>query len=441
MANRIKRQEREQKRLQRRLFFKTHFKKTKQQAKTDLRPGLVLVAESKSKGHFHDDNKKFLPLFCATQRLKTTYPDTHHIFIKILKYPKRLFTELFYYEKLAAVFFKIKTCRSLESWKIPKSKNNKVIFKSLFCHLLVKYQIPKCVEAEIFNYAFPDSKDDGFGIRVMLMIADGLGVHRIANIDLGLNGKANYFFHRSPPQLDIEKAIAWSKFRNIGLSYSLSLQLAQKLEVKVNKPLADWHLDLIFFLKRFPDLSQHDLKKILDFVTYQKKEGLEYWLPNYKESIVIPALFPVFEFKGRTVASVLRFVKEWEDYVKLAKENGTNGVFLNSLIKPFKLSQKKTFVTISQIKTLKDLVKEGKVMGHCVGTYGNSCLKNYTSIWSLRKRMPNGKIKNMLTIEVNEVHQTIEQIKGKFNRNPNADEMEWVKDWATKENLKLKLID
>ena len=154
------------------------------------------------------------------------------------------------------------------------------------------------------------------------------------------------------------------------------------------------------------------------------------------EYINVPSLYPDFKLKGRSVASVLRFNEEWISYLKLIKGVGV-GNFSSSKFKPFRTYHKKSLVTIKQIMNAKDLIKEGKIMSHCVATYAGECAKGDSSIWSLKIRSSNKKVKNVLTIEILENEKHINEALGKCNRNATKLEHQWLKAWAEKEGLKL----
>ncbi len=71
---------------------------------------------------------------------------------------------------------------------------------------------------------------------------------------------------------------------------------------------------------------------------------------------------------------------------------------------------------------------EGMVMNHCVGSYADSCVKGFCSIWSLREYQ-DGKWLSRVTIELNKGSRIV-QASARFNARPNDEHKKIIKRWA-----------
>ena len=442
MANKKKRIERELTLVRDRELLKTRFKTEKQKRKDGVKSFLEIFLKAESPNDFIGEERKnlFLFLFRKTRYLKNKNKENYQVFYKILTSSKPVFSYAYFYEKIAVSLTVQSPCRSFESWKVPKSKNDNVIFKSLFCHLLVAYKIPNAVDDIIDRliryYLTMDSKE----VEIMFHMIKGNGIHQFPRLKLEMNSKMNFLLNHAPQHFNLPRAMWWAKIKSMGVSNSIAAKLVDNFYIYIDTKWEEWYDDLIFFLNRFPDITKKDLKNILDFIIAQKKNGVNIHLNNCDEKAWVAALFPEFKFKGRTVASVLKYVEKWRAYVQLAKDAGVDGEFKVSPIQSMRIKQGKRLIRIRQITNLKNLALEGNKMNHCVATYAGECLSGTSSIWSMNEILAIGKMKRMITIEVNEKNKSIEQASGNSNRELNEMEKRWLKTWVEKEKLECENI-
>jgi hypothetical protein len=81
-----------------------------------------------------------------------------------------------------------------------------------------------------------------------------------------------------------------------------------------------------------------------------------------------------------------------------------------------------------QLCTAADLVAETRAMRHCVASYASKCIAGRASIWSLRRRGPDGADR-LLTIELDPWRKVV-QVRGFANRLPLAEEVKILERWA-----------
>ncbi|MFK8008250.1 MAG: PcfJ domain-containing protein [Saprospiraceae bacterium] len=442
MANKKKRIERELTLVRDRELLKSQLKKEKQQRKDGLKSFLEIYLKAKKPNDFRNEARKnqLLFLFRKARYLKSRNKKGYQTFLKMLSFPKPIFSQVYFYEKMASSFVIQTPCRSLESWKMPKSKNDNVLFKSLFCHLLVAYKIPNAVDDIIDRfirfYLTMECKE----VEIMFHMIKGKGIHKFPRLQLEMNSKMNFLLNHAPLHFNLPRTMWWAKIKSMGVSNSIAAKLVDNFYIQIETEWNEWYDDLIFFLNRFSDISKSDLKKILDFIIAQKKNGINIHLNNCEEEAWVPALFPEFKFKGRTVVSVLKYVEKWRAYVQLAKDAGVGGEFKVSPIQSMRIKQGKRLIRIRQITNLKSLALEGNKMNHCVATYAGECLSGTSSIWSMNEILAVGKMKRLITIEVEEKTKKVLQASGNSNRDLYEIEKKWLKKWVEKEELECENV-
>lgn len=86
-------------------------------------------------------------------------------------------------------------------------------------------------------------------------------------------------------------------------------------------------------------------------------------------------------------------------------------------------------------KTANDLIDEGQRQSHCVGSYINYVSNGEKYILFMRRADdPNTSV---ITLDVNPNTKVLTQYRGFGNRAPSDEEMEFIKKWAKKKNLKI----
>jgi len=140
-----------------------------------------------------------------------------------------------------------------------------------------------------------------------------------------------------------------------------------------------------------------------------------------------------FSLQSATLNSITRRANAY--YEDIARRRNRNSYFRNYThrkgvnMKDFVYDFEGIQYQIIQLKTLYELTIEGRVLHHCVSGYSAKCFMGDSSIWSLRDNQDN----RMVTIELKNTR--IAQIKGDYNRSPNALEKSIIKTWAWKNKL------
>ena len=360
------------------------------------------------------------------------------VFIAILNHPKIAFTEYKYYLVLLQVLvISQNIARPLSAWKTPKSKAPAVVLKSLFVHLFVQYRLPKVVIGSVSNILLTKGVDSWQG-RLLLGLAVGEGLHRInfVGFHFPINSKSNYHFYQAPEEYTLMQALAWAKLRSSKVGYTISNILARKLYKDYYQKWPTWMAEVTGFLQRHPQITATEINQILSFLIFQKIRPYQMTIPDATYKIEVTPLFPTFSLKGRTLASVKKYLEKWKVYLAAMKIAGTHGNLPVSRFKGFTYRMNNgRMYTFKQILSVKDLIMEGKRMNHCVGSYVGACMEKRSSIWSAQLRFPKGQLKKVLTIEIDEQDSTVAQVQGMCNRNHSKEEDIAIKAWMAAEQL------
>jgi len=441
MANRQKRIAKETRLLQKKEQFRKRFRVAKHKQKTGLRTLLVQLSLDK------------VPLTNVTQakedsiirdfqalihRFSKFDNSQKLLFIELVRHPKINFEESFSYHLLFDAIQLIHTpARKLASWKAPKSKSDKSIFKSLYLHLFVAYRLPAVVQNNLIHILYV-GKITSWKSNLLFGLAEGNGLHHISGIPFACNSKMNFHLCQAPDDYSLEQALAWAKLRSSNTGHRVSNVLARKLFKGDYTNWPTWIPNFLGFIQRNPAITARQINRLLSFIVFQKEQKYLLPFPEVSYKLEVEPLFPNFSFKGRTISSALNLENKWKAYLQILRETRSKGALPPSPTKPFTYRSKNGKVyTFRQIGSIKDLIIEGKRMNHCVATYSKNCLEKVCSIWAVQIRFPKGLTKNLLTIELVEATKHLEQIQGMCNRNPSKEEMEAIKAWATKETLSI----
>lgn len=215
--------------------------------------------------------------------------------------------------------------------------------------------------------------------------------------------------HEIPIKQAIIYSIAYAESNSIGKSLRIS-----KTKVNTFNLPDDFWGEVIRFFARQESESKEQLDDIVDYIVYRRRENPDFTIIG----------------KGHTVESLTKKVTEWHQDLRRLKVIGDH--FWEGIpVKDSQYSQKNpnkhdntvNVWKFTQIKSAKDLQKEGNAMRHCVLSYKNDCIEGKSSIWSLTLNDH-----KKLTIEVR--GSRIAQVRGLANRIARDDEINVVKKWA-----------
>ena len=151
--------------------------------------------------------------------------------------------------------------------------------------------------------------------------------------------------------------------------------------------------------------------------------------------------WPDFSIKGRTPASMLRLLHDWNGDVT-EKRPSEPFSWLPSNIPGFRFAENSNQQNgsrewaIRELVTSAELYVEGRSLQHCVYTYAPKCRRGESTIWSLRLRVDD-KEKRLATIEVDPSKGEIIQIRAKRNAYAGSQASQVIRQWAESAGLKV----
>lgn len=445
MANRKKRLAKEEEQLKKELQVQSLLLVKKRQVKNHIESREMLVdyiaSWFKNHGRFLNpplgrdlENRYNADFMLDIRRLfnSNIRSENRRLFLVLIQHPKLAHCGSSFFGLLTQLFMKINPCRKLESWKVPKSKDELILFRSLYAHLFVRYDLAKCVLSEI------KMQPQLIDLDKMIDFAQGLGIHKMKWSNFDMNGKVNFYFNNAPRRFSLVEAIWWAKIKSMQVNDSVAYCMIGQLQLHSETKWEETYEDFIFFVRKFNVSDSGLLKEIFNFLLYQKE--LKWYSIKLDEevSVSIPALFPEFTLKGRSMASVLLHIAEWKKLIVIYKENGKNALFPIPKINEFTSKESDHNLTIKRLKGIKELADEGRIMKHCVYTnYAQDCISGISYIYSVKLARNGLKAKRVATVEVSTLYDklSILEFQGKCNTPPSKFVIEKVKDWADREEI------
>jgi hypothetical protein len=404
--------------------------------KITLKKAVELVKEGTK--HFND-NKMF-------ESIASIYHDTS--FPEYLYIDKELFLEIItsfdqktklfechsdspYILAIASILTKKNYwIRSWDSW-VPKSYNRLRQFSSFVRHVFTSYPIPVFFDELWF-------KNEEQGHNWFIHVAQGGNITKAPGFldKYPMTKKMAHHFMQAPDTFNFEQAWRYGQTKSFGGSDRL-IQILLNTPVFRTRSDNEFTLSLIKFFIDNPMLDMDQVGPIVDYIWNQKFTQHQRLIDGRVEHMA--PLQPNFSMAGRTVDSLIEQVERWHRQLGKEKKGGdlkwdhwSIGDF--EAIDGFAEHHNQKIWRIKQLLNSKELSEEGRYMKHCVGSYGHSCARGASSIWSLSLESKIG-IEKLVTIEVGKNPLKIYQIRGKNNRLPTFLENSIIKRWADKEKI------
>lgn len=221
-----------------------------------------------------------------------------------------------------------------------------------------------------------------------------------------------------PHLLNINQALCYTVAKSAGASEGLALKLC-KSKLSETSFTEFWRSVNRFFVTNTPK----DIDEINDLMDYIRAKKLE--ADSYSMS-------------GKTLAVLRKGMTDWHYELRRIKIMGNaswEGTYLpDEEFKSPDYENDKIMWTMHQIKTSKELAREGTQMHHCVYSYRDGCVKGTLSIWSLSRRDANGLSKPKITVELRN-NGWIAQARGFGNRAVKPDERYILNLWVKRNGL------
>ena len=346
------------------------------------------------------------------------------------------------------------------SWR-PKSFNNKRQHFEFLKRFVYPYPLPETVLWTALEYPYVNLMDDiklknhycgiiQLARKWITDITSGESFYK-RNKKYFTKTEAHLFLSSKIPYsgcVSVIKLFFYAKCRARALSHKLSLVIAEVFSVKFEKwymnSLVENFLDLI---ARAPVYCYESamLGDLCDFVLAKIKKGKK----------------DAFSFSGRTISSVIRLVNEWHDSLRREEEaEQTQRAELTGMqgnarknkkpidtskwkglgIAQFRYETDGCLWMVTELKTAKELLNEGRKMHNCVSFYSHACASGNCSIFTVECVYSEGRdIEKTATLEVKLANRALVQAKGKCNTAITSRTKNVITRWAMANMISVKL--
>lgn len=221
-----------------------------------------------------------------------------------------------------------------------------------------------------------------------------------------------------PHLLNINQALCYTVAKSAGAGEGLALKLC-KSKLSETTFTEFWKSVNRFFVANVPK-DINEINDLIDYIRAKKTETDSY------------------SMSGKTLPVLLKGMTDWHYELRRIKIMG-NAVWAGTYLpdEEFKGStyeDDKVIWTMHQIKTSKELAREGTQMHHCVYSYKEGCVSGRLSIWSLSRVDANGMSKPKITVELRN-NGWIAQARGFGNRVMKPEERYILNIWSKKHDL------
>ena len=312
--------------------------------------------------------------------------------------------------------------RPIEDWR-PDTTKERVQFGALSRYLLARYEVATPMDAAWFQGHTEAAYEQQ---RWFKHVAGGQNL-RTAGLPMTITKRmAHLFMQINSTGHTLIQALRIAQIQALDGDRHLTWSVA-------NTPLGDslenedfWVSVVHFCVNNYPMLDQSYVQPMYDYIHHHKYRPEQITRPD-GTAVEGPPPMPNFGMKGRSAAKLIYQVDQWHETLS-GNEDVPLKTWAATGFADFRLEEYDEFLkhnlvwSVYELCTSQQLQTEGRVMGHCVFSYTDQCLRGATSIWSIRVLNPNdeeGIEKYVLTIAVDNAKRTVTQAAGKFNMNLN----------------------
>lgn len=320
--------------------------------------------------------------------------------------------------------------RDISTWN-KSTYNLERQIKSIGRHLFCKYPIPKFMDEIWFD-------PGGWNIGLYLHMGRGESPRSFEKLPIAITKKESHYFQLAPDNYEPMEAILWGKVFAAGGDERLvrAFMESRIFRITTQKNWEFWEPIMKFFIAQ-PLLDIHIISPVCDYIYHLKNDHRRVPLPDGQYRMLPPEV-PDFKINGRTLPALVRGMEAWhKELGKGAKEGvpkSWNPFPIADYSVTFGKEENRRTYSFTQLVNAASLRAEGRIHGHCVAGYANTCNSGRTSIWSMTVEDAFMRIKNLLTIEVSP-QKRIVQCRGTGNRLATAQEWRIVERFAVERQL------
>lgn len=365
-------------------------------------------------------------VFSHERRLGTNYGRLLRLSQRVVKVAPKLMDES-YREGMIALAEDATWVRPIQEWK-PDGKAADRQMRSLVKYLLVQFPLPEFLYS-VFTGGFVG---DAVAVKVFVHLAQGGSLHKATKgvapiLPVPLTKRMCHLFMQSTTKLNFVSAVRHAQVETYGGERRTAEAICRARQTGRDTLTGneEFWATVIQWTCNQGMLAPSQIPHIYDWIEHARNEALR--------------ARTLFSMKGRTAVSVVRAMDEWHG--QLALDRRVHGcVFEPSGLDGGSYERKARICpgspehieqwTIREILTSRELAEEGRRLHHCVATYGRDIENKRCSMWSLQV---DGT--RTLTIEVITRRRSVVQVAGRWNRNPTALELNFVRRWVATNNL------
>jgi hypothetical protein len=309
---------------------------------------------------------------------------------------------------------------------VPQGRSTQTLFRSLAEHLLARFRVPA-----VLWTAFFDEEAAPLLARVAIHVVSGGSLYdtvRSGLMPVPLTRKMCHELLSHPDEPTFLAAVRRAQVKAAGgdgrvLRAWMASRAGRSLH---NRPDEEFWATVLVWFSRNPALCRREAAPLVDYIAERRR-----WDPS-------------FSMNGRTPRAMLHGMWEWHG--DLGRCGALDDrIFPSSGLLPLDIDRSRRDSLdreirevwhVREILTGKALAEEGRVMAHCVYSYGTAVERGESSIWTLTLE-DNAGHGRRLTIEVRLALRRIVQVRGRWNRSPEAREMIPLRAWAGRNSLEI----
>jgi hypothetical protein len=319
--------------------------------------------------------------------------------------------------------------RPPEDWK-SRSHNVYRQFHALVRHLTARYDVPTFMDTAWLEGL---TRDGVVHQRWFLHVAQGQNLRTAEALAVPLTKRQAHLYLQAPDDFDVLGAFRWAQILDLGGDERL-VRSVLGTRAATSFGQDDFWVTVFRWLVAHPMLDPAHHGPVIDYLHHQRYVPS---VPNRKANQpgepLLLAPQPNLSMKARAPEALIRSVAEW--HRRLGRQKAPKfTTWPPSGIAPLRLEEgqqeTRKVYTVTELLSSRELIEEGASMGHCVGSYADSCASGRVSIWSMRVADAWGNESRLLTLEVWNANRHVIQARRKFNKLPTPKDLAVLRRWA-----------
>ncbi len=318
--------------------------------------------------------------------------------------------------------------KPLVEWRPPAGLRRQAVAADLLRHAFVRYEMPEFLLRDVL--AQRDSALGTSTATVFFHVAEGTNLRHFKDWALRLSQKEAHWFLKAPAHLDWVAAVAWAEAYQLSQDRNKALMLTDLHKRFFQHQQIDRWRQFLRFAVQHPDVNKKTLTEVAEFAQHQWGRPYVLKVARHTE-IEVEGLFPNLPLQALTLKGVQRRMAEQAQHLEFWKKNYRFRAFPEGPLPSGDIDHAGQHYEIRALTTLDALVREGRAMKHCVGTYHYLCKKGESFIYSVLCQTDQSRTERVGTIEIRlrQNHFDLLQFKAPCNERPSQKAFGAVQKW------------